>query len=192
MLTFLLEKTQTFPLNADKMLLALLLFFLSPPKKLPIWSMSPGFFFFLPSPKVLCPEVLAVAMPMVAKLGRGWPLFLSQQFSAHRTNTLLLLHSAVQLFWCHLWRCCSPSPGAPWEMRRVTLACVQTFFGASVVVSVTAALCIVPLHLFHPGHRDNKGYHWVYTHTLMQSSNTVRSLYNQPHTHYFLNEWCLY
>lgn len=41
-------------------MLTLLRFFLSPPKNWPIWSMSPGFFFFL-----LSPELLAVAMPML-------------------------------------------------------------------------------------------------------------------------------
>lgn len=43
----------------------LLLFFLSPPNKVLIWSIRPGLFFFLPSPKALCPEVLAVAMPVL-------------------------------------------------------------------------------------------------------------------------------
>lgn len=56
----------------------------------------------------------------------------------------------------------------------MSLAWLQAFFGPSVVVSVTAALCmgpaIVRLHLVHPGRRNNKGYLWVCTHTLMQSS----------------------
>ena len=58
-----------FTVNPDALLLTLLLFFLSPPKNLLMESMRLGFFFFLPSPKVLCPEVLAVAMLAVVEVG---------------------------------------------------------------------------------------------------------------------------
>lgn len=63
-----------FSVNPDALLLTLLLFFLSPPKNLLMESIRLGFFFFLPSPKVLCPEVLAVAMLAVAEVGWDWPL----------------------------------------------------------------------------------------------------------------------
>lgn len=139
----------------------LLLFFLSPPKNLLIWSMSPGFFFFLPSPKVLCPEVLAVAMLSVAEVGWSWPLsiYLIVLFWASSQPTVATPSSADPPGWypalltlrgC-LWRCRPLSPRAPWDMRGVrmggfatvwsmTLEWFQAFFEASVAVSVTAAL----------------------------------------------------
>lgn len=80
----------------------LLLFFLSPPKNLLIWSIRPGFFFFLPSPKPLCPEVLAVAMA-AADVDLS---LLSPKPTVPTPSCVLLLHQSV---WrsggsC-LWRC---------------------------------------------------------------------------------------
>lgn len=67
--------------------------------------MRPGFFFFLPSPKVLCPEVLAVAMPEVAELWVGLTsLAVSSVVSSFRPvhsvqhPALLLLQCGLQLF----------------------------------------------------------------------------------------------
>lgn len=156
-------------------ILTLLLFFLSPPKNLLIWSMRPGFFFFLPSPKVLCPEVLAVAMLAVAGVGWGWPLtiysvVLFQAGPQCQHASLLLLQRGLQLF----WRAGAvfegvilsvPGHHGTWggsggggagrsavgaAARSVVLARLQAFFGASVAVSVTAALCMGPSIVPHP------------------------------------------
>lgn len=127
--------------------------------------MSPGFFFFLPSPKVLCPEVLAVAMLSVAEVGRSWPLsiYLVVLFWASPQPTVATPSSVDPSGWypvfltlrgC-LWRCSPLSPGAPWDMRRVRLGgiCNGVIHGSgpvpgilwgSVAVSVTAALRMGP------------------------------------------------
>ncbi len=65
--------------------------FLSPPKNLPIWSRRPGDLFFLPSPKGLCPEVLAVAILGVALFG--------DLQSGRPTN--VLLNSIQSTLWGH-------------------------------------------------------------------------------------------
>lgn len=153
-------------------MLTLLLFFLFPPKNLLIWSIRPGFFFFLPSPKALCPEVLAVAMLAAAAVGGvDLSVYSVVLFQAIPKLTVPKPVSAAPSGWfaAHLtlrgclWRCHPLGPRAPWDILRVrlvrvggfalvmsmVLAQLQAFFGASVAVSVTAALrmgpAIVPL-----------------------------------------------
>lgn len=132
-----------------------------------IWSIRPGLFFFLPRPKALCPEVLAVAMPLLL-------------WSWVRSTSLYLLAGGVRLevegggddrsslptaspIWCplkcggRLWRCRPLCPRAPWDMRRGGGVLGALWLGARHssalywFVSVAAALCEGPARpLFHP------------------------------------------
>lgn len=133
-----------------------------------IWSIRPGLFFFLPRPKALCPEVLAVAMPLLL-------------WSWVRSTSLYLLAGGVRLevgggdddrsslptaspLWCplkcggRLWRCRPLCPRASWDMRRGGGGVLGALWlGARHssalywFVSVAAALCEGPARpLFHP------------------------------------------
>lgn len=155
--------------------------------------MRPGFFFFLPSPKVLCPEVLAVAMPSSSRW--DW-VGLTSVYSVSplpRKSTVPTLVSAaaagsVWFFWrvggC-LWRC----PRAPWDMRGVRwwwwwwwwqwgpwlwLGSRHSLDLQWLCQSLPPSAWARPLFLSPSASPrvagDNKGYLWVCTHTLMQSS----------------------
>lgn len=111
-------------------MLTLLLFFLFPPKNLLIWSIRPGFFFFLPSPKALCPEVLAVAMLAAAAVGGvDLSVYSVVLFQAIPKLTVPKPVSAAPSGWfaAHLtlrgclWRCHPLGPRAPWDILRVRL-----------------------------------------------------------------------
>lgn len=109
-------------LSVQKSSLTFPLFFLSPPKNLPIWSMRPGAFFLRPSPDVPAVAILDVDL-----------LSLSQR-SARPAN--VLLGTALSPLWGHpgklpnslwcirggwagLWRCGSLSPQRSLAIRWV-------------------------------------------------------------------------
>lgn len=121
--------------------------------------MRPGFFFFLPSPKLLCPEVLAVAMPMLllAELGCGPPLCLRPPG--------LWLCCSLALLSLRLRGRCPLDPRASCDLRRVRLR-----GGAGVLVlAPVQALCQSPppSPLFRPSAAG------------MRRVSTVRPLFQQ-------------
>lgn len=89
--------------------------------------MSPGFFFFLPRPKLLCPEPLAEAMLSAVEVGWSRPLVyflrspLPSRTQVPRTRLCWTLSGGSALREGRLWRCRPSNLGAPWDRRRVTL-----------------------------------------------------------------------
>ena len=179
--------------------------------------MRPGFFFFLPSPKVLCPEVLAVAMLVFAEAGWSWPFCIYWVLlfkTAHGANTRLC--SSVSVVCSSFWRVFEGvvppfAPGAPWDMRRVRSGWVRWGWRVSEVrgsgsvpgilqsFSVCVSHCRPPQgpghcscpHLLHPGRRDNKGYLWVCTRTPWCKAARTTVIHCWIGLIYFLNGRCL-
>lgn len=84
------------------------LFFLSPPKNLPIWSMRPGAFFLRPSPEVPAVAILDVyllslgrrsARPANVLLSTALPLL--WEYPSKLLNSLWYIRGG----WAGLWRC---------------------------------------------------------------------------------------
>lgn len=100
--------------------------------------MSPGFFFFLPSPKLLCPELLAVAIP----LGWVWLMICLRVLSLsapggpqNQLVALLLLHADASSSHASLKALPSRAQGIMGPQGVLVLAVVQAFISSSGCVS---------------------------------------------------------
>lgn len=98
------------------------LFFLSPPKNLPIWSMRPGAFFLRPSPEVPAVAILSVdLLSLGRRSARPANVLLSTALSPLWGHPSKLLNSlwCTRGGWAGLWRCGPLSPGQSLVIRWV-------------------------------------------------------------------------
>lgn len=98
------------------------LFFLSPPKNLPIWSMRPGAFFLRPSPDVPAVAILDVdLLSLGQQSARPAYVLLSTAPSPLWGHHSKLLDSlwCIRGRWAGLWRCGSVSLGRSLVIRWV-------------------------------------------------------------------------
>lgn len=103
-------------------LLTFPLFFLSPPKNLPIWSMRPGAFFLRPSPEVPAVAILSVdLLSLGQQSARPANVLLSTALSPLWQHSSKLLNSlwCIQGGWAGLWRCGPFNPGQSLVIRWV-------------------------------------------------------------------------